>query len=90
MDDLGNVFWRRVLAVGRRQVNVALVLSEGHLPGRERSAYKIMYRTGMLQRSLVVLPGAHEMVFVEVFEFGGFEDLSTVRQGCKIKLFRRF
>ena len=41
----------------------------------------------MIQRSLVVLPAAHEMVFVEVFEFGGLQNLSTMRQGCEIKLF---
>ena len=43
----------------------------------------------MMQRSLVVLPAAHEMVFVEVFEFGGLQNLSTMRQGCEIKLFSR-
>lgn len=90
MDDLGDVFRGRVLAVERRQANVVAWGASLHdLPSRKRSSYEIVYPACVIQRSLVVLPASHEMMFVEVFEFGGFQNLSTVRQGRKIELFFR-
>lgn len=47
-----------------------------------------MYPACVMQRPLVVLPATHEMVFVEVFEFGGLQNLPTVRQRCKVELFQ--
>ena len=48
-----------------------------------------MYPTCMMQRSLVILPTTHEVVFVDVFEFGRLQNLSTVRQVCEIELLQR-
>ena len=79
----GVVYWLS----RERQANVAFFPTLHDLPGREGSAYEIVYPACMIQRSLVVLPAAHEMVFVEVFEFGGLQNLSTMRQGSEIKLF---
>jgi hypothetical protein len=78
----GVVYWLS----RERHTNMAFFISHD-LPGRESSSYEIVYPACMMQRALVVLPAAHEMVFVEVFELGGLQNLSTMRQGCEIKLF---